>query len=307
MGTHERREGCRRSPPVQAPDAAEPAVRAAAGIRRLTTGRISGRSDPNSMTRAHFVLSRFGLWLLVLVHLTVGTTPAASAAEGPPLKVGISPIFPPMAFKRGRDLVGVEVDLAKAFGQHCGRPIEWVELPWKDQLTALNEGRTDIIISSMSVTTARGFVASFTQPYLVVGQMALVRRTDQALYALGFPITPPGTVGVIKATTGEFLVQRDFPSAKLRSFTESAEAVKALLKKRIDLFVSDSTLAWHLAGVHSGDGLSVVPTPLSEERLAWAVRKGNDTVLNAANAYLTQATQDGSLRQVLQRWMAVGP
>ncbi|MGE4179500.1 MAG: substrate-binding periplasmic protein [Limisphaerales bacterium] len=234
-----------------------------------------------------------------------GTVHAADAAA--PLKVGVSPVFPPMVFKRGRDLVGVEIDLARALGAHLQRPIQIVEVPWKDQIGALNEGRTDIIMSSMSVTPARGFVVAFTQPYLVVGQMALVRRTDKALYALGFPLPPPGKVGVLKATTGEFLVQRDFIGASIQSFTESASAAKALMRERIDLFVSDSTLVWHLAGVHSGDGLTVVPIALSEEQLAWAVRKEDETLRTAANEYLDQSTKDGSLQKVLRRWMAVGP
>ncbi len=250
-----------------------------------------------------------GLWILgwlgPLGFQPVGTTFAADVVA--PLKVGVSPVFPPMVFKRGRELVGVEVDLAKALGAHLHREIQIVEVPWKDQIGALNEGRTDIIMSSMSVTAARGFVVAFTQPYLVVGQMALVRRTDKALYALGFPLPPPGKVGVLKATTGEFLAQRDFAGARIQSYTDSGDAVKALAKGRIDLFISDSTLAWHLAGVHSGDGVTVVPIALSEERLAWAVRKEDESLLNGANEYLTKATQDGSLQKVLRRWMAVGP
>lgn len=258
------------------------------------------------MIRAHFTARWIRLsWLLL--SLVGGTALAAPADEGVPLKVGVSPIFPPMVFKRGRELVGVEVDLARAFGQHIARPIEWVELPWKEQIAALHDGRIDIIMSSMSITPARGFVLAFTQPYLMVGQMALVRRTDQALYALGFPPIPPGPIGVIKATTGEFLAERDFPASKLRSLPDSAAAVKALLGKRIGLFISDSTLAWHLAGMHAGDGLAVVPIALSEEHLAWAVRKGNDSLLASANGYLAQATQDGSLSKILKQWMAVGP
>ncbi len=259
------------------------------------------------MMRQHFSAGWICFGYLFLTLIGGVTTLAAADNEGAPLKVGVSPIFPPMVFKQGRELVGGEVDLARALGKRLGRPIQWVELPWKEQIVALTDGRTDIIVSSMSITTARGFVVAFTQPYLVVGQMALVRRTDQALYALGFPANPPGTVGVIRATTGEFLVQRDFPAAKLRSFADSAAAVKALTGKRIDLFISDSTLAWHLGGMHSGDGLAVVPISLSEERLAWAVRKGDGALLSAANAYLAEAKQDGSLQQVLKRWMAVGP
>ena len=100
----------------------------------------------------------------------------------------------------------------------------FVELPWEDQIEALNAGRIDIIISSMSITAARRYVIDFSQPYLIVGQMTLVRREDLHRYFLGFPMTLPGTVGVLKATTGEFLVQRDFPKARRKAFSSAAEA-----------------------------------------------------------------------------------
>src|SRR6185369_1147933 len=116
-----------------------------------------------------------------------------------------------------------------------------------------------------SITQARKWVVDFARPYLIVGQMTLVRREDQGKYLLGFPISPSGTVGVLKATTGEFLVHRDFPKAARKSFSSEAQAVQALKKKKIDLFISDSTLISYLAGMHAGDGLAAVPIALSEE------------------------------------------
>jgi len=228
------------------------------------------------------------------------------AAGGEPLRVGVSPVFPPMVFKQGKELVGVEVDLARALGEHLGRKVVFVELPWTDQLEALNDKRTDIIMSSMSITTARKFVVNFAQPYLLVGQMALVRREDRNKFALGFPLSPEGTLGVLKGTTGEFLVQRDFPKAKRKIFNSSSEAVQALIKKRADLFISDSTLVWYLAGMHGTDGLSVVPIVLSEEQLAWAMRKTDDALLASVNAFVTKARQEGAFSKVFRRWTAIG-
>jgi polar amino acid transport system substrate-binding protein len=242
--------------------------------------------------------------LALCVSTMFAADPPSATSE--PLRVGVSPVFPPMVFKQGKELAGVEVDLARALGEHLGRKIFFVEVPWVDQIEALNEKRTDIIMSSMSVTTARKFVVNFSQPYLVVGQMALVRREDRNKYALGFPLSPDGTLGVLKGTTGEFLVQRDFPKAKRKAFNSSSEAVQALIKKRADLFLSDSTLVWYLAGVHAADGLSVVPIALSQEQLAWAVRKSDDALLTAVNAFITQEAKDGIFTKVFRRWTAIG-
>jgi ABC-type amino acid transport substrate-binding protein len=230
----------------------------------------------------------------------------APAAAKPPLRVGVSPVFPPMVFKQGKQLQGVEVDLARALGDHLGREVVFVELPWKDQIEALNDGRTDIIMSSMSITPARRYVVNFTKPYFVTGQMALVRRENRQDYAMGFPLNLKGTVGVLKATTGEFLVQRDFPKSKFKSFTDTEDATQALIKKKLSLFISDSTLVWYLAGTHANDGLTVVPAPLSEEQLAWAVRKSDDDLLAAVNQFIAKAGQEGTFLKVFRRWTAVG-
>jgi len=140
-----------------------------------------------------------------------------------------------------------------------------------------------------------------------VAQMALVRREDRNPYVLGFPSRPTGTVGVLKATTGEFIVQRDFPKAKRKVLVSSSEGAQALLKKKIDLFITDSTVVWYLSGIHDSDGLTVVPIPLSEEQLAWATRKGDDTLLETVNTFIQKAAEDGTFNRVGRRWMAIGP
>jgi len=236
----------------------------------------------------------------------LGALGEGAAKDTAPLRVGVSPTFPPMIFKQGSDLAGVEVDLARALGSKLGRTVVFVEVPWANQIEALNSGKTDIIMSSMSITPARRFIVNYSQPYLTVGQMALVRREDTQQYVLGFPLILKGPVGVIKGTTGEFLVQRDFPKATRKAFNSGEEAAKALLKKKIDLFVSDSTLVWYLAGVHSAEGLAVVPIVLTEEQLAWAVRKTDDTLLASVNEFIKRSKQDGLLLRVFRRWTAVG-
>jgi ABC-type amino acid transport substrate-binding protein len=161
-------------------------------------------------------------------------------------------------------------------------------------------------MSSMSITPARSHVVAFTRPYFVLGQMALIRRDDGGRYALGFPQPLPGIVGVLKATTGEFLAQREFSKTKRKTFKQPEDAVAALKKKKIDLFISDSTLVWYLAGIHSGAGLSNVPMLLSEEPLGWAVRRGDEALLKAANDFIDRSVKDGSLLKVFRRWGATG-
>jgi ABC-type amino acid transport substrate-binding protein len=52
----------------------------------------------------------------------------------------------------------------------------FVELAWEELIPALKGDRIDVIMSGMSVTPVRQHRVRFVQPYLRVGQMAIIRR-----------------------------------------------------------------------------------------------------------------------------------
>ena len=81
-----------------------------------------------------------------------------------------------MAFKQGGELVGLEVEAARELGEQLGRPVEFIEVKWEDQIPALLAGRTDIVMSSMTSTPERRLRVAFSNPYLRVGQMMLIKR-----------------------------------------------------------------------------------------------------------------------------------
>jgi len=243
------------------------------------------------------------LLALAGVVLSLASARDRIAAEPAPLRVGVSPVFAPMIYKEGKKIVGVEADFAEALGAGLGRSIQFVELDWAEQIPALADGRIDIIMSSMSVTRARQARIAFARPYLAIGQMALVRRTDTYKYATGFPVKPEGAIGVQKGTTGDFLVQQEFPHAKRKYFTSGDDAAKALAKGKIDLFISDSPMISWLEGMNADIGLIAVPYTLSEEYLAWGVRKSDSALLESVNATLEKMQQSGRAAQILKRWV----
>jgi ABC-type amino acid transport substrate-binding protein len=211
--------------------------------------------------------------------------------------------MPPMIFKEGKEVAGVEADLAKALGRELGRPIKFVEIPWTDLIDSLEADKIDIIMSSMSVTRARMARVKFSEPYLRVGQMALVRGEDKFKYApLGNSLAKE-TIGLKKATTGDLLVQQEFPKAKRKYFDTGDEAAKALSKKKIDLYFSDSTLIYYLSGKYENDGLVAAPLIFSDETLAWAMRRSDEQLTQAVNKALKTMTESGELGKVLRRWI----
>ena len=199
--------------------------------------------------------------------------------------------------------MGVEADLAAALGKALDRQVVFVEEDRENLIDALCDGRIDIIMSSMSITPARRYRIAFTSPYLKVGQMALARAGEQYAYLFNLGAESKRGVGVKAGTTADFLVRQEFPRMKRKYYSDGTEAAEALVKKKIDMFISDGPLVWYLAGLYENKGLTVTPLVLSQEELGWGVRRTDTQLLDAGNTFLRKAQESGELNRTLGKWL----
>jgi ABC-type amino acid transport substrate-binding protein len=151
-------------------------------------------------------------------------TPSPTARGGRQpgaLKVGVSTNMPPLIFKQGDQITGLEAELAKGLADYLGRPLQFVEVDWKDQIPYLLDRRTDIIMSGLSVTELRKVRIAFSDPYSRTGQMALIRRGDLQRFKMGYySIVETPSIGAVENTTGALLVRERYEKAKKRFFSK---------------------------------------------------------------------------------------
>jgi len=231
---------------------------------------------------------------------SAGTTAPAQ----PRLRVGITPNYPPLAFKQNGKLAGVEVDFADKLGPALNMQVELIETPWENLIPALRDQRIDMIMSGMSITDERKQLVSFTHPYLRVGQMMLLRRADASRLRTNQAINQPNTrIGFVAETTGQTYVRQHFKRAQAQGFESVDAGVAALRAHQIDVFVHDAPSIYSLT---AGDSRLVGRfEPLTEEYLAWAVRNDDTALLDSLDTVLTQWNSDGTLDSVLSKWIKI--
>lgn len=255
---------------------------------------------------------------VAMLALTVGllTVPTLGCHRMPswmgrhpgPLRVGITTDYPPMAFKEKGEIKGVEADFAHQLAKDLGVKVIVVELTWEELIPALTNSRIDVIMSGMSVTEERSKLVSFTQPYLRVGQMALIRKADYSRLRDYTTMTLPATrVGFQKRTTGEAFVLQKLGRAKHVGFDSPEAGIAALHRGEIDFFIHDAPTIWSATGRLEGRDPELMGRyrPLTEEYLAWAVRKQDNALREQLNAALLRWQKSGQLDAVLDRWITV--
>jgi ABC-type amino acid transport substrate-binding protein len=234
--------------------------------------------------------------------------PQATGAPGSTLRIGMAANYPPLAFKEDGKLTGAEVDFAHMLARDLDVKVELVQTPWNDLIPDLVDDKIDVIMSGLSITPERQKLVSFADSYGTIGQMALFRVGDyERLRDEGARNSPATRIGAVGGTTGEQYVRSHYPLAQITTFASVDDGVAALRNGQIDVFVHDAPAIWRVTSPRGAVERELASRyiPLTNEKLAWAVRKQDDQLLLRLNAVLAKWKADGQLDLVGARWVPV--
>jgi len=152
---------------------------------------------------------------------------------------------------------------------------------------------------SVTITPERAKIVDFSDPYVEVSQILLV-RADETRTAAQMKADPNAKIGVQTGTTNEIAAQKYFVEKKITSFEDWGGAVLALTGNDVDALVIDymaavgfmeANLGKMKIGeeVAVGDKLAFVFPPKSELRVA-------------VNAALAAMRADGTLDALNRKW-----
>jgi len=257
------------------------------------------------MTMTRLLVGAFAV-LLSACMTSHPTSPSDMPAL--PLRVGVTPDTAPYVFQPPGQYdryEGIEIDLARRLAATLGRPLTLVPVPWDEQIPSLLNGRTDVIMSGMSITPARAARVAFGDPYLSTSIQAVVRRGDAERWKTPEALlqTSP-RIGVKVGTTGEALVRERRPDENIVRYRRTRDAIIELLNYRIDVYVSDAPIIEAAVLSHPSE-LVAYPRVVGQQSIAWGFRPEDTQLRSAANAALAQWRGNGTLRQVLESWPSV--
>lgn len=198
---------------------------------------------------------------------------------------------------------GLEGDLARLLATKLTgseKNVEWVKTSTENRLPFVQNGRVDLVISTLTINDARKKVIGFAGPYFIAGQDILTRNAAVAIQSakdLGGK-----TTCVLNGTTGEDNVKKLAPTAKLVTFNDSSACVEGVVDGRFDAYVDDgAALAGEL--VRQPNKFRIAGSPFTQEPYGIGVAKENEALRQWVNLQLAQAVQDGTWQKLYQKNM----
>lgn len=224
------------------------------------------------------------------------------------LRVGMSGVQPPLNMKnRKGELVGLDVDLARALAQAMDLELELVERPFDQLIAGLERDEYDLVISNLTITPARNAQVAFAGPYLVSGATLLTRAELVEEFEDDAAIDRADRAfGVLEGSTSEELLVEVYPNARVVAVDDPSTLIAQVQNGELAGLFSDLPEVRYLLAHHPEAGLAEVRTPFTTEPIGIALAPDSPLLVNLVQNHLNTLEYTGLLMQLKTYWLYGG-
>ena len=215
--------------------------------------------------------------------------------------------YPPFNYRDEKDdLVGFNVDLAKAMCSALRVRCRISARKWGDLIPALEQKQADAAIASIAISAENRERVDFSFPYYRSPARFVVQL--QSRIAKPTPDELDGKpVGVRAGTAHEAYLKAFFPGADIQRYATATDVREALRIGQVDAVFGDGTsfMFW-INGTSSRGCCKFLPGAFTESRYfgngaGIAVRKGNDLMRQALNYALDRIKVSGAYDRIYRK------
>lgn len=217
--------------------------------------------------------------------------------------VGLDDSIPPMGFKdENGEIVGFDIDLAKAVAEEMGMEVEFKPQDWDGIILSLNKGDVDVIWNAFTITDARRKEVNFTDAYLANRQVLTVK--DDSEYKTMEDLEGK-VLGIQLGSTAEQALDShaEFKDSlkEVKAYSNNVEALMDLDAGRVDTVLLDEVIAKYFISKKDGN-YRVLDQDLGKEEYGVGVRKGDEEFLEKLNEALNKVKNSEKGKEISEEW-----
>lgn len=169
-------------------------------------------------------------------------------------------------------------------------------------MPSVANGRFDVAVAAIGTTEARKKNVDFSDGYLA-GYLTVLTSEDAIKTADDLK---GKRLGVVQGTLQEIYAEKNFTGADIVKFPDNNSAVSGLNNGTVDAHFLDYEAAKQYGETYPALKLAI-NIPSFDAPAGFVVRKGNDAFREALNTNLHAAMEDGTWRDLYQKWFPGSP
>ncbi|MBO6726439.1 MAG: ABC transporter substrate-binding protein [Rhizobiaceae bacterium] len=235
------------------------------------------------------------------------TMGGAQAQDMMKLKIGTEGAYPPFNnLEADGTLVGFDIDIAKALCEEMKADCEFVTQDWDGIIPALQAGKFDAIIASMSITEERMEKVDFTNKYYNTPP-ALAAPKDTDITGVTKEDLAGKVVGAQGSTTHSNYAEATYTDSEVKLYPTADEYKLDVDSGRVDAVVDDVIVLGDWLATEDGSCCKIVGTitPVVEIHgpgAGIAIRKGEDELREKFNAAIDAIRANGKYKEINDKY-----
>ncbi len=199
----------------------------------------------------------------------------------------------------GTGFEGIDVEIASAIAEKLGLELQIDDMDFDAALTAVQQGKCDIVLAGLTYTDERAELMAFSDSY-AQGVQAIIVKADSAI-AGPDDLANASMIGTQRGTTGYLYCSDDFGDDHVAAYDNGAAAVQALMNGQVDAVVIDKMPAETF--VSENDGLKLLDTAYTTEDYCAAMNLSNEALVKEVNVVLAELQADGTLDSIVAKYI----
>lgn len=238
----------------------------------------------------------------------------ASAEEGV-LRIGTEGDAPKfsMADANG-NVTGFDADIANDICAELKVKCKFVVQTFSSLVPSMDSDRFDVIISGLGITDERAQKIDYSIPYATTPQYFVVAKDSPLAGAKTLDEIKKGlegkSVGVVTGTTYAKFVQKNVPSADLKTYDATTQQLADLASGRIDAAYGDSPTWQDFLSTPDGANFTKIDVKIMSmddpetlgRGMGVGLKKGNTELKAKLDAALCKMINDGQVKEASMKW-----
>ncbi len=216
------------------------------------------------------------------------------------LRVGTEGTYAPFSYHDSatNELVGYDIDVAKAVADELNLEVEFVETPFDSIFAALEADRFDIVANQVTITDERKAKYDLSQPYAIGEGVIVTRADDNSITSLA---DLKGKTTAQSSTSNWAQVAAD-AGANVEAVEGFTQAIKLLNQGRVQATVNDSLSVLAYQATTGDTSIKIAANIGERSEQAFAARKDSG-LMDKINGALDVLKADGTLERISQQYL----
>ncbi len=193
------------------------------------------------------------------------------------------------------EVVGVDMDIAKAVADELGVALEVVDMDFDGIIAAVQSGKGDLGVAGITANDERKQSVDFSINYVDAAQVIIVPEGSDIQSAADLA---GKNIGVQMGTTGDIFVTDEVGAGEVLRYKTGPDAGVELANGKIDAVVIDEMPAKQIA--EANKGLVVLEEPLTEEQYAIALKKDAADLKAVVDKVVQKLLDDGTIAKLIE-------